>query len=159
MAQNQPKKSVDKILQDERTSLKRNPIQGATFNWELKNLKHFQVVITGPTGSFYEGGEFEIDIKIRPNYPDQAPLVIMTTPIIHPNIDADDGAVCVACLRKFHNSEVGIRDIVNEVIDALANPKTSDPLNTQAALLLDQNIELFKQKVKAQISENNLNAD
>ena len=147
----------DLLLQKERKDLKLNPIEGAIFKWDDANLRNFQVLITGPEGSLYEGGEFEVEISIPSRYPKQAPRVVMKTPIIHPNIEKKTGAVCVACLRVYHNSKVRIRTIVEEIIDALKNPNTKDPLDLAASQLFQEDFEQFKEQVQLQIAQNKLN--
>ena len=57
------------------------------FKWELK--------ITGPDDSPYEGGKFTIKVEFPPDYPFKPPKCTMATKIYHPNIDSNTGYICL----------------------------------------------------------------
>lgn len=143
------KNKLQAKLLREKANLEKNPIEGIQVKWSEDNLNILST-IQGPIGSFYEGGTFQLEIQISNSYPVEPPRVTMNTKIIHPNIDTD-GAVCIACLRKWHHQGVGIRNILEEVQHALANPSTIDPLNANAANLLRTDPEEFKYQVINQI--------
>lgn len=54
--------------------------------------------INGPVGTSYEGGVFEIEISIPPQYPFEPPKMRFVTKVYHPNISSQTGAIClVSC--------------------------------------------------------------
>jgi ubiquitin-conjugating enzyme (huntingtin interacting protein 2) len=62
------------------------------------NLRHLRGTIQGPVGTVYEGGVFEIDIVIPPQYPFEPPKMKYLTKIWHPNISSQTGAICLVSL-------------------------------------------------------------
>jgi len=59
------------------------------------NNRHLRGKIKGPMGTPYEGGVFEIDIVIPPQYPFEPPKMKFMTKIWHPNISSQTGAICL----------------------------------------------------------------
>ena len=56
------------------------------------NLFHWEVLIKGPVGSPYEGGELELDFDFPEQFPFKFPTIRFKTPIWHPNVK--DGDIC-----------------------------------------------------------------
>ena len=60
--------------------------------------RHLVGTITGPEGTPYEGGVFDVDILIPREYPFEPPRMKFITRIWHPNISSQTGAIClVSC--------------------------------------------------------------
>ena len=59
------------------------------------NLRHMIGTVTGPEGTVYEGGVFEVDIEIPNQYPFEPPKMKFITKIWHPNISSQTGAICL----------------------------------------------------------------
>ena len=83
---------------------------------------HWSACFIGPKGSPYERGLFFIEMKFDSNYPDSCPIdVQMRTPTYHPNIDRNNGHICVSYTWPYAwkntNNIVGI---INAVWDLLA---------------------------------------
>ena len=57
--------------------------------------RHLIGKIKGPQGTPYEGGIFEIDIRIPKQYPFEPPKMKFNTKIWHPNISSQTGAICL----------------------------------------------------------------
>lgn len=57
--------------------------------------RHLIGSITGPEGTAYEGGVFEVDILISKEYPFEPPKMKFTTKIWHPNVSSQTGAICL----------------------------------------------------------------
>ena len=58
------------------------------------NLFEWEAFINGPENSPYEGGVFELEVKIPQDYPYKPPSVKFVTYVYHPNIGSD-GNICV----------------------------------------------------------------
>ena len=73
------------------------------------NLSHWKAHINGPSDSVYEGGIFQIDIKIQPNYPYVPPKMQFDTKIWHPNMSSQTGAICLDILKDEWTPALSIR--------------------------------------------------
>ena len=57
--------------------------------------RHLVGTITGPEGTAYEGGVFDVDILIPTEYPFEPPKMKFITKIWHPNVSSQTGAICL----------------------------------------------------------------
>ncbi|XP_016300573.1 AKT-interacting protein-like [Sinocyclocheilus anshuiensis] len=122
----------------------------------------------------YQDGVFKFTVYIPDNYPDgDCPRVIFDTPVFHPLVDPVSGeldvrrtftkwrsvqknktktAVLLYCsLPPWNLNSKGLR-VVLEIFYMYARTifykiNTMDPLNPEAAVLYDKDIQLFKSKV------------
>ena len=62
------------------------------------DIRHLRGKIKGSSGTPYEGGIFEIDIKIPQQYPFVPPKMHFITKIWHPNISSQTGAICLVSI-------------------------------------------------------------
>ncbi len=60
------------------------------------DLTHLTGTLTGPKDSPYEGGTWHVDISLPRNYPFEPPKMKFTTPLWHPNVSSQTGAVRAA---------------------------------------------------------------
>lgn len=63
------------------------------------DFKHWKGYIKGPEDTPYEGGFFQIDITMPPEYPYKPPKMRFETKIWHPNISSQTGAICLDILK------------------------------------------------------------
>lgn len=91
-----------------------------------KDFLHWKACFNGPKNTPYMYGLFIIEMKFSERYPDEGPEVRMRTPTYHPNIDCNNGHICVEYLSKWQKN-YNIIGIINTVHDLLAdpNPKSS----------------------------------
>jgi ubiquitin-conjugating enzyme (huntingtin interacting protein 2) len=52
------------------------------------DINHLKGSFMGPVGTPYEGGRFEVDIKIPNEYPFRPPAMKFTTKLWHPNVSS-----------------------------------------------------------------------
>ncbi len=52
------------------------------------DINHWKGFIIGPSDTVYDGGYFQIDIVIPPDYPYKPPKMKFDTKIWHPNISS-----------------------------------------------------------------------
>ena len=57
--------------------------------------RHLIGTITGPSGTPYENGVFDVDILIDTEYPFAPPKMRFITKIWHPNVSSQTGAICL----------------------------------------------------------------
>ena len=69
-------------------------IPGHPLGW-----RHLIGSITGPEGTPYEGGVFDVDIWIPSGYPFEPPKMKFITKIWHPNVSSQTGAICLVSDR------------------------------------------------------------
>jgi hypothetical protein len=93
-------------------------------------------------------------VQFKDNYPKEAPSVVCTTPIYHPNIDVAGGDenVCVSLLNEWTET-CTLEDMVQALLFLIHNPNADDPLSQLTQGLTH---EEFEDKARA-IYENNDN--
>lgn len=84
--------------------------------------------------------------KVGPNYPHEPPKVKCETQVYHPNIDLD-GNVCLNILREDWKPVLTINSIVYGLQYLFLEPNPEDPLNKDAAEVLQNNRRAFEQNV------------
>lgn len=63
------------------------------------DLRHWKGYIPGPSDTVYDGGSYQIDIQLPPEYPYKPPKMKFETKIWHPNISSQTGAICLDILK------------------------------------------------------------
>jgi len=63
------------------------------------DFKHWKGYILGPEDTVYQGGVYQIDIQLPPEYPYKPPKMKFETKIWHPNISSQTGAICLDILK------------------------------------------------------------
>lgn len=110
------------------------------------DLLTFKLLIC-PDEGFYRGGRFVFSFKVGPNYPHEPPKVKCETQVYHPNIDLE-GNVCLNILREDWKPVLTINSIVYGLQYLFLEPNPEDPLNKEAAEVLQNNRRLFEQNVQ-----------
>lgn len=110
------------------------------------DLLGFRLVIC-PDEGFYRGGRFVFGFRVSANYPHEPPKVKCETMVYHPNIDLD-GNVCLNILREDWKPVLTINSVVYGLQYLFLEPNPEDPLNKDAAEVLQNNRRLFEQNVK-----------
>lgn len=104
--------------------------------------------MAGPEGSPYEGGRFELDIKLPPRYPMEPPMVQFRTQIFHPNVD-DRGGICLDVLKNMWSPALSLQKVLLSVSSLLTDPNFSDPLNSSASQLFKKDRVAYESKCKS----------
>ena len=81
------KTELDEIAKDTTSGIRVSPVDSDSF-------KHFEGVLPGPKDSPYECGLWHVDIILPKNYPFEPPKMKFITPLWHPNISSQTGAIC-----------------------------------------------------------------
>ena len=101
--------------------------------WLVCNsVKHWKAVIAGPSDSVYDGGKFQIDIKIPEKYPYVPPKMQFDTKIWHPNVSSQTGAICLDILKDEWSPALSIRTALLSIQALMWSPEPGE-LNRQPA--------------------------
>ncbi|KAK7689478.1 hypothetical protein QCA50_007270 [Cerrena zonata] len=100
-------------------AIKLAPISDNLFNWKA--------TMPGPEGSVYEGGVFEVDITLPPDYPFSAPRMSFCTRIYHMNI-SDKGGICIDILKHNWSPALSLFKVILSLSSLLTDPNPKDPL-------------------------------
>ncbi|KAE8629404.1 hypothetical protein XENTR_v10000481 [Xenopus tropicalis] len=88
------KREFKEVLKSEETS--KNQIKVDLVD---ENFSELRGEIAGPPDTPYEGGRYQLEIKIPETYPFNPPKVRFITKIWHPNISSVTGAICLDILK------------------------------------------------------------
>ena len=77
---------------------------GVSVSPHNKDFLHWKGCMPGPKNTPYSDGLFFFEIKLDSNYPYSAPDIQMRTPIYHPNIDPNNGHICIDLLHNWNNN-------------------------------------------------------
>ncbi|KAF8841473.1 UBC-like protein [Paxillus ammoniavirescens] len=91
------------------------------------SLYHWKGAIPGPQGSPYDGGVFDVDIQLAPDYPFSAPKVTFGTRIYHMNI-SDKGGICIDILKQNWSPALSLFKVMLSLSSLLTDPNPHDPL-------------------------------
>lgn len=111
---------------------------------------YFEIVIL-PVDGYYKTGRFVFSFTTPHNYPYDPPKVKCKTKIYHPNIDLE-GNVCLNILREDWKPILNIRAIVHGLQFLFLCPNPEDPLNKDAAHLMERNEKQFEAQVHRSIN-------
>lgn len=98
------------------------------------DLFHWKGMIFGPTGTPFEGGIFQLDIKFPQEYPFRPPKINFITKVYHPNIDSG-GSICLDILNNQWSPALTISKVLLSICALLQEPNPDDPLFSDAARL------------------------
>ena len=76
---------------------------------------------------------FEVYVFFPPDFPFEAPTVVFAQPIFHPNVDAEDGTLCVRVLAEDWSPTYRLESILQSVRATLSDPNYS-PENSRVGL-------------------------
>ena len=118
------------------------------------SIQQFYVIFQGPRDTAYEGGSWKVRVELPDLYPMKLPLIGFTNKIYHPNIEESSGSVCLDVINQTWSPMFGLLNIFEDFLPHLLrylNP--SDPLNTEAANLLNKDEEKYLETVKLYVKK------
>lgn len=148
MAESRILKEIEDIYKDPPDNISAGPIDD-------NDIYHWEAIIDGPDDSDYKNGVFLLDIKIPKEYPFKPPVCKFKTKIFHPNINPDNGKICVNILDNDKwNPSLTISNILMSIMVLLYTPNFKSPLNTKARDLHNKSEEEYKKTIEKWIKEN-----
>ena len=138
-----------KRLMKEKREMERN--SNETYSASPTNpndLYHWQAMVSGPEGSPYEGGLYQMDIHFPTEYPFKAPKVLFKTKIYHPNINSN-GEICLEVLKSGWAPNITLANVLVQVSALLCEPNPKSPLVPEVAQVFESDRGLFEKNAKA----------
>ena len=108
-----------------------------------ENFTELRGEIAGPPDTPYEGGRYQLEIKIPNTYPFNPPKVRFITKIWHPNISSVTGAICLDILKNQWTAAMSLRTVLLSLQALLAAAEPDDPQDAVVASQYKQNPEMF----------------
>jgi len=130
-------------LQKEIASIESDTTSGITVACVGRSLTHLIGTIPGPIGTPYEGGTFQIEIKVTDGYPFEPPKMKFLTRVWHPNISSQTGAICLDILKDQWSPALTIKTALLSLQALLCSPEPNDPQDAEVANMYKTNIQLF----------------
>ena len=96
----------------------------------------------------YKGGVFSVQLTFSEAYPAEPPAVRFQTRIWHPQVHLPDGKPCVDVLSKGWGPAKTLRDVLDTLRQLIAEPSSTDSVNTEAAAELADGLEKFEQHAR-----------
>ncbi|XP_041910785.1 ubiquitin-conjugating enzyme E2 K-like [Arvicola amphibius] len=112
------------------------------------HIFELRVEIAGPPDSPYEGGRYQLEIKIPETYPFKPTKVRFITKIWHPNISSVTGAICLDILKDQWAAAMTLCTVLLSLQALLAAAEPDDPQDAVVANQYKQNPEMFKQAAR-----------
>jgi len=140
-------KEIEDIYRDPPDYISAGPIDD-------NDIYHWEATIYGPEDSDYKNGVFLLDIKIPKEYPFKPPVCRFKTKIYHPNINPDNGNICVNVLKSYNwNPSLTISNILMSLMVLLYTPNFNSPLNGAARDLHKKSESDYKQMIQKWIKD------
>ncbi|KAJ3234170.1 Ubiquitin-conjugating enzyme 13 [Chytriomyces hyalinus] len=124
--------ALPKRIIKETERLLAEPVPGISATPHDDNLRYFDVIISGPSSSPFEGGAFKLELFLPEDYPMAPPKVRFLTKIYHPNIDKL-GRICLDILKDKWSPALQIRTVLLSIQALLSAPNPDDPLANDVA--------------------------
>ena len=132
-------KILNKRLENEFNDLIKNPVANCSAGpIDNKDMTLWIATITGPEGTPYHNGIFNLKIHFTNEYPFKPPKIYFETPIYHCNINSQ-GGICLDILKDNWSPALTISNLLLSICSLLADPNPLDPLVHEIAEELKSN--------------------
>lgn len=139
-------------LHREFRELRNNPPHGVSADLVDDDITHWTAIITGPSGTAYEGGLFKLDIKFSDDYPFKAPSARFLTKVYHPNVNGS-GSICLDILKNQWSPALTMDKVLISISSLLETPNPDDPLDSEAARMYKKERPNYDKKVREYVQK------
>ena len=117
-----------------------------------EDLENWRALIEGPPDTPFEGGFFELSIRLGKSYPISSPKVAFTHNVYHPNVYSN-GSICLDILQNQWTPAYRLDSVLQSIRSLLNDPNPDSPANPDAAIayrnsLRDKANTLYAEKVR-----------
>ncbi|TXT10228.1 uncharacterized protein COLE_04162 [Cutaneotrichosporon oleaginosum] len=130
MATKRIRKEISDLARENLGAIKLAPNESNIFQW--------RATIPGPAGSPYEGGLFDVDIRVPEDYPFSPPHVQFVTKVYHCNV-SPQGSICKSLLKSAWSPALSLYKVILSLSSLLTDPNPADPLVPSIAIEYKQN--------------------
>ncbi|CAF0877335.1 unnamed protein product [Rotaria sp. Silwood1] len=148
------------LLLKQLRELNRHPVEGISAGLiDESNPYAWNVILVGPSDTFYEGGFFKARLDFPKEYPIKPPKMKFISEIWHPNIEKN-GDVCISILHEPGVDQFGyenpserwspvqsVETILLSVLSMLSDPNCDSAANIDASVMWRDDRAAFKKKV------------
>ncbi|EGR33133.1 ubiquitin-conjugating enzyme, putative [Ichthyophthirius multifiliis] len=125
-----------------------------------ENKNNIQIEFPGPKNSLYEKGVWIVNVLLPDQYPYKSPSIGFSNKIYHPNVDEASGSVCLDVINQSWSPMFDLINVFDIFLPQLLQyPSPHDPLNPEAAALMNKNIKLYEAKVKDYVQKQEESTD
>lgn len=139
--------NMSKRLMIEASEMKSRPPENCSAGPYNDNLMLWKAMIIGPKASPFEGGIFNLTIKIPQTYPYKPPEIKFDTQVYHPNIDKK-GNICLDILKDQWSPALSVSKVLLSICSLLTDPNPEDPLVPEVAALYKENKKKYESIAK-----------
>jgi len=121
---------------------------------EVSSPRDFYVKFLGPKNSPYEGGIWKVHVTLPQNYPYSSPSIGFCNTIYHPNVDQPSGSVCLDVINQTWSPMFDLVNVFSVFLpQLLLYPNPADPLNGEAAALMQSDPVAFGKRVQEYVKK------
>ncbi|KAF6263774.1 ubiquitin-conjugating enzyme/RWD-like protein [Scenedesmus sp. NREL 46B-D3] len=124
-----------------------SPIPGISVGPSEDDVLAWSVKLSGPKGTPYSGGWFDVELRFPSNFPRDMPTGRFLTPIWHPNVGRF-GSICISQQRD-DTGECAVECVLAALQMLLATPNPNSPLNSDCARQYKDEIKAYHDKAAA----------
>ncbi|KAK2738887.1 hypothetical protein FQN57_006903 [Myotisia sp. PD_48] len=128
------------------------PTGAAHSSMSSDSLTRLSVLLTGPPGTPYYQGLWQLQLRIPEDYPTSPPKAAFRTRIWHPNVDETSGAICVDTLKRDWDPVLTLKDVLTTISCLLIHPNPDSALNPAAGALLQDDYDSFARQASLMTS-------
>ena len=122
-----------KRLNIEAEEMMKNPPEGVLIEMDSQDPLKWIILVAGPKGTAYEGGQFRLLCKFPESYPFKPPGIKFETKIYHPNVNKDNGEICQDVYEKDWLPTKKVSGVCQLIISMLMAPNIDSPVEVSIA--------------------------
>ncbi|EAS03853.3 ubiquitin-conjugating enzyme (macronuclear) [Tetrahymena thermophila SB210] len=124
------------------------------------NKNDMAIEFPGPKDSLYEGGVWTVHVLLPEQYPYKSPSIGFMNKIYHPNVDEASGSVCLDVINQSWSPMFELVNIFDSFLPQLLSyPNPHDPLNPEAASMMNKDLKRYEQKVRDYVKKYAMKAE